>query len=194
MYRLSGKVEVEKVSSSFRNGECCHHGAVALRGFLGPGCLTMDGAGKQCARYPQLLRSHVEQRITGIGALQRFLDLFPRICGGGTSPQGDRSARLDGTRKICGGVCVAQDLLISSVHHQTKAGTHTSQVTDMGARLQTSCAPTPLAAPATPSASQVRRAVGHSVLPSCAVKAHGRLCGACRGGTRTRPTPASWCA
>ena len=51
--------------------------AVALRGFLGPdGSLTLQGAGTKLRSIPGFSEAMDAQRITGIGALQRFLDLF----------------------------------------------------------------------------------------------------------------------
>ena len=52
--------------------------ATALRGFLGPdGSLTVQGAGIKLRGVPGFSEAMEEQRITGIGAFQRFLDLFP---------------------------------------------------------------------------------------------------------------------
>ena len=56
--------------------------AVALRGWLGPGdeeSLTLQGAGTKLRGLEGFAEAMVEQRITGIGALMRFLELFPEF-------------------------------------------------------------------------------------------------------------------
>ncbi len=54
--------------------------AIALRGFLGAdGSLTLQGAGIKLRGVPGVSEAMEEQRITGIGAFQRFLNLFPEF-------------------------------------------------------------------------------------------------------------------
>ncbi len=49
-----------------------------LSGFLGPkGSLTLQGAGEKLRGVPGFAEAVKDQRIIGIGVLQRFLDLFP---------------------------------------------------------------------------------------------------------------------
>ena len=62
--------------------------AAALRGFLGPdGSLTLQGAGIKLRAVPGFSEAMEEQRITGIGAFQRFLDLFPEFDVIGRAPK-----------------------------------------------------------------------------------------------------------
>ena len=62
--------------------------ATALSGVLGPdGSLTLQGAGTKLRAIPGFSEAMVEQRITGIGALQRFLDLFPEFAVEGKAPR-----------------------------------------------------------------------------------------------------------
>ncbi len=54
--------------------------AVASRGWLGPAgeeSLTLQGAGTKLRGLEGFAEAMVEQRITGIGALLRFLELSP---------------------------------------------------------------------------------------------------------------------
>ena len=56
--------------------------ATALRGWLGPGgeeSLTLQGAGTKLRGLEGFAEVMTEQRITGIGALMRFLELFPEF-------------------------------------------------------------------------------------------------------------------
>ncbi len=62
--------------------------ATASRGFLGAdGSLTLQGAGIKLRAAPGFSEAMEEQRITGIGALQRFLDLFPEFEVIGKAPE-----------------------------------------------------------------------------------------------------------
>ena len=62
--------------------------ATALRGFLGAdGSLTLQGAGIKLRGVPGFSEAMEEQRITGIGAFQRFLDLFPEFEVTGQAPK-----------------------------------------------------------------------------------------------------------
>ena len=54
--------------------------AVALRGWLaGEESLTLQGAGTRLRGLEGFAEAMAEQRITGIGALMRFLELFPEF-------------------------------------------------------------------------------------------------------------------
>ena len=62
--------------------------ATALRGFLGPtGSLTLQGAGTKLRGVPGFAEAMAQQRITGIGALVRFLALFPEFVVEGKAPK-----------------------------------------------------------------------------------------------------------
>jgi len=62
--------------------------ATALRGFLGPtGSLTLQGAGTKLRGIPGFTEAMAQQRITGIGALVRFLALFPEFVVEGKAPK-----------------------------------------------------------------------------------------------------------
>jgi len=62
--------------------------ATALRGFLGPtGSLSLQGAGTKLRGVPGFAEALAEQRITGIGALVRFLALFPEFVVEGKAPK-----------------------------------------------------------------------------------------------------------
>jgi hypothetical protein len=64
--------------------------AVALRGWLGPGgevSLTLQGAGTKLRGLEGFAEAMVEQHITGIGALMRFLELFPEFEVTGQAPK-----------------------------------------------------------------------------------------------------------
>ncbi len=62
--------------------------AAALRGSLGPdGHLMLQGARTKLRATASFSEAMTEQRITGIGALQRFLDLFPECNVEGRAPQ-----------------------------------------------------------------------------------------------------------
>ena len=62
--------------------------AVALRSFLDPdGSSTLQGAGTNLRAIPNFSEAMEEQLITGIGALQRFLDLFPEFVVVGRAPK-----------------------------------------------------------------------------------------------------------
>ena len=61
--------------------------ATALRGFLGAGSLTLQGAGTKLRAVPGFSEAMVEQKITGIGAFLRFLNLFPEFVVEGKAPK-----------------------------------------------------------------------------------------------------------
>ena len=61
--------------------------ATALRGILGPGSLTLQGAGTKLRAIPGFSEAMTEQKITGIGALQRFLELFSEFVIEGKAPK-----------------------------------------------------------------------------------------------------------
>ena len=61
--------------------------AEALKGFLGDGFLTLQGAGTQLSNVPGFRETMRAQRIGGIGALQRFLTLFPEFVIEGQAPR-----------------------------------------------------------------------------------------------------------
>jgi len=62
--------------------------ARALRGFLGDGgSLSLQGAGTKLRIVPGFSDTMQEQKITGNGALQRFLDLFPEFVVEGKAPK-----------------------------------------------------------------------------------------------------------
>ena len=70
--------------------------ATALRGFLRPdGSLTLQGAGIKLRGVPGFSEAMEEQRITGIGAFQRFLDLFPEFEIIGLAPKASVRLRED---------------------------------------------------------------------------------------------------
>ena len=55
---------------------------------MGPdGHLTLQGAGIKLRAVPGFSEAMEEQRITGIGAFQRFLDLFPEFVVEGRAPK-----------------------------------------------------------------------------------------------------------
>ena len=53
--------------------------AEALNGFLGSGSLTLQGAGTKLRQVPGFAAKMAEPRIQGIGALRRFIALFPEF-------------------------------------------------------------------------------------------------------------------
>ena len=62
--------------------------ATALRGFLGPnGSLSLQGAGTKLRGVPGFSAAMIAQRLTGIGALMRFLELFPEFKVEGVAPK-----------------------------------------------------------------------------------------------------------
>ncbi len=62
--------------------------AVAVRGWLaGEESLTLQGAGTKLRGLEGFAEAMVEQRITGIGALMRFLELFPEFEVVGQAPR-----------------------------------------------------------------------------------------------------------
>ncbi len=67
--------------------------ATALRSFLGPdGKLTLQGDGAKFRAIPGFSETMTEQRITGIGVLQRVLEFVPQFVVEGKSPKS--SAKL----------------------------------------------------------------------------------------------------
>ena len=62
--------------------------AVALEGFLGQGTLTTQGAGTKLRAVPGFSEAMQGNKLTGIGALSRFLALFPgRFAIDGAAPR-----------------------------------------------------------------------------------------------------------
>ena len=61
--------------------------AVALRGMLGTGKLTLQGAGTKLRAVPGFSEAMAAQRLAGNGALKKFLDLFPEFVVEGTAPR-----------------------------------------------------------------------------------------------------------
>ena len=61
--------------------------AVALRGLLGDGAITLQMAGTRLRAIPGFSDAMVAQRLTGVGALQRFIDLFPEFAVEGRAPR-----------------------------------------------------------------------------------------------------------
>jgi len=51
--------------------------ARALNGFLGAEGLTLQGAGTKLRKVPGFTEAMTEAKVTGIGALERFIRLFP---------------------------------------------------------------------------------------------------------------------
>ena len=58
----------------------------ALKGLLGSGSLTLQGAGTKLRQVPGFAAKMAEQRIQGIGALQRCIALFPEFVIEGQAP------------------------------------------------------------------------------------------------------------
>ncbi len=61
--------------------------ATALRSFLGDGSLLLQGAGTKLRGVPGFAEAMAEQKIMGIGAFQRFLNLFPEFVVEGRAPK-----------------------------------------------------------------------------------------------------------
>ena len=61
--------------------------ATALRGIIGPGSLSLQGAGTRLRAIPGFSETMTEQKITGIGTLQRFLELFSEFVIEGKAPK-----------------------------------------------------------------------------------------------------------
>ena len=61
--------------------------AAALRGLLGGGAITLQMAGTRLRAVPGFSDAMVAQRLVGIGALQRFIDLFPEFVVEGRAPK-----------------------------------------------------------------------------------------------------------
>jgi hypothetical protein len=51
--------------------------AQVLNGFLGSGGLTFQGAGIKMRQVPGFGEAMTESKLTGIGAFERFVRLFP---------------------------------------------------------------------------------------------------------------------
>jgi hypothetical protein len=61
--------------------------ATALRGMLGGGSITLQMTGTRLRAIPGFSDAMAAQRLTGIGALKRFLDLFPEFVVEGRAPK-----------------------------------------------------------------------------------------------------------
>ena len=61
--------------------------AVALRGLLGDDAIALQMAGTRLRAIPGFSDAMVAQRLTGVGALQRFIDLFPEFVVEGRAPK-----------------------------------------------------------------------------------------------------------
>jgi hypothetical protein len=61
--------------------------ATALRGMLGGGPITLQMAGTRLRAIPGFSEAMAEQRLAGIGALKRFIDLFPEFVVEGRAPK-----------------------------------------------------------------------------------------------------------
>jgi hypothetical protein len=61
--------------------------ATALRGLLGSGPITLQLAGTRLRAIPGFSEAMAEQRLAGIGALKRFIDLFPEFVVEGRAPK-----------------------------------------------------------------------------------------------------------
>jgi len=53
--------------------------AAALGGFLGAGSLTLQGAGTKLRKVPGFNAAMMANKLTGVGALERFIRLFPTM-------------------------------------------------------------------------------------------------------------------
>jgi hypothetical protein len=61
--------------------------ATALKGMLGSGPITLQMAGARLRAIPGFPEAMAAQRLVGIGALKRFLDLFPEFVLEGRAPK-----------------------------------------------------------------------------------------------------------
>ena len=61
--------------------------AVALRGMLGGGPISLQMAGTRLRAVPGFSEVMVAQRLAGVGALQRFIALFPEFVVEGRAPR-----------------------------------------------------------------------------------------------------------
>jgi hypothetical protein len=61
--------------------------ATALKGMLGGGSITLQMAGTRLRAIPGFSNAMATQRLAGIGALKRFLDLFPEFLVEGRAPK-----------------------------------------------------------------------------------------------------------
>ena len=61
--------------------------AIALRGMLGDGPISPQKAGLYLRAIPGFSEAMTEQRLAGIGALQRFIALFPEFKVEGRAPR-----------------------------------------------------------------------------------------------------------
>ena len=91
----SGSADVQ-VPREIRGGNPARQGAQqealrpfaeALKGFLGDGFLTLQGAGTKLSQVPGFRDAMRAQRMGGNGALQRFLALFPDFVIEGQAPR-----------------------------------------------------------------------------------------------------------
>jgi len=61
--------------------------AVALRGMLGAGSMTLQLAGARLRAIPGFSEAMARSRLAGVGALVRFLRLFPEFAVEGAAPR-----------------------------------------------------------------------------------------------------------
>lgn len=61
--------------------------ATALRGLLGGGSITLQMAGTKLRAIPGFSEAMAAQKLAGIGALKRFIDLFPEFVVEGRAPK-----------------------------------------------------------------------------------------------------------
>ena len=61
--------------------------ATALRGMLGAGSITLQKAGTRLRAIPGFSDAMAQHHLAGIGALKRFLDLFPEFVVEGRAPK-----------------------------------------------------------------------------------------------------------
>jgi hypothetical protein len=61
--------------------------ATALKGMLGGGSITLQMAGTRLRAIPGFSEAMAGQKLAGIGALKRFIDLFPEIVVEGRAPK-----------------------------------------------------------------------------------------------------------
>ena len=53
--------------------------AQALNGFLGAEGLTLQGAGTKLRKVPGFTQAMEQAKVTGVGALERFIRLYPEM-------------------------------------------------------------------------------------------------------------------
>jgi hypothetical protein len=66
-------------AKQFQQRDALSEFATALTGFLGTAGLTLQGVGTKLRKVPGFNENMVEQKITGNGAMERFLTLFPDL-------------------------------------------------------------------------------------------------------------------